>query len=79
MTFVTTDGNEGIEFSKEAEFKAGGIVLDDQAMVFGTDDDAQALSLYLAAGSLELSGAFVSVSGTTQFMHAVTIDGGSYQ
>ena len=39
MKFVTTDGNEGIEFSKEAEFKQGGIVLDDQAMVFGDDDD----------------------------------------
>ena len=39
LKFVTTNGNEGIEFSKEAEFKAGGIVLDDQAMVFGSDDD----------------------------------------
>ena len=39
LKFVTTDGNEGIEFSKEAEFKQGGIVLDDQAMVFGDDDD----------------------------------------
>jgi len=39
LKFVTSNGNEGIEFSKEAEFKAGGIVGDDQAMVFGDDDD----------------------------------------
>jgi len=39
LKFVTTNGNEGVEFGKEAEFKAGGIVADDQAMVFGDDDD----------------------------------------
>ena len=39
LKFVTSNGNEGIEFSKETEFKAGGIVADDQAMVFGDDDD----------------------------------------
>jgi len=39
LKFVTTDGQEEITAGKELVMSQGGLVADDQAMVFGDDDD----------------------------------------
>jgi hypothetical protein len=55
MVFDTTNGSELIDVYKEVEFRAGGLVRDDQTMTFGTDDDSS-IQFVSAANTLKLTG-----------------------
>jgi hypothetical protein len=55
LKFVTTDGQEEITAGKELVLSQGGLVADDQALVFGNDDDGS-ISFISAANVVRFDG-----------------------